>query len=55
MLRFALILAALIHLAAMAGDPTGLVYSGKTSWDSAAGMLTFQSSGTMPETAEGFH
>jgi hypothetical protein len=55
MIRFALILAALYHSIAMAGDPAGLVYSGKTSWDSAAGMLTFESNGTMPETTEGFH
>jgi hypothetical protein len=39
----------------MAGDPAGLVYSGKTSWDSAAGILTFESGGTMPESKEGFH
>jgi hypothetical protein len=55
MLRFAIILASLIHATAMAGDPAGLVYSGKTSWDPAAGILTFESSGTMPESTEGFH
>ena len=55
MLRIALIFATLIHVTAMAGDPAGLVYSGKTSWDSAAGILTFESSGTMPESKEGFH
>jgi hypothetical protein len=55
MLRFALIFALLTHFTAMAGDPAGLVYSGKTSWDSAAGILTFESSGTMPESKEGFH
>jgi hypothetical protein len=55
MLRFSLIFAPLIHLTAMAGEPAGLVYSGKTSWDSTAGILTFESSGTMPEHKEGFH
>jgi hypothetical protein len=55
MLRFPLIFAALIHVTAMAGDPAGLVYSGKTNWDSATGILTFESSGTMPESKEGFH
>lgn len=55
MLRFPLIFAALIHVTAMAGDPAGLVYSGKTSWDSATGILTFESSGTMPDSKEGFH
>jgi len=55
MLRFSLIFAALIHVTAMAGDPAGLVYSGKTIWDSATGILTFESSGTMPESKEGFH
>ena len=55
MLRIALIFATLIHVTAMAGDQAGLVYSGKTSWDSAAGILTFESSGTMPESKEGFH
>jgi hypothetical protein len=55
MLRYILIFASLIHVTAMAGDPSGLVYSGKTSWDSAAGILTFESSGTMPNSKEGFH
>ncbi len=39
----------------MAHGPAGLVYIGKTSWDSTAGILVFQSSGTMPESTEGFH
>ncbi|MGL4464308.1 MAG: hypothetical protein ACRC1K_19325 [Planctomycetia bacterium] len=55
MLRFALILASLTHPTAMAGDPADLVYSGRKSWDAAAGILIFQSSGTMPESKEGFH
>jgi hypothetical protein len=55
MLRYTLILAALIHATAVASGPAGLVYSGKTSWDSAAGILAFESSGTMPESTEGFH
>lgn len=55
MLRLALVFASLIHVTAMAGDPVGLVYSGKSSWDSTAGTLTFESSGTMPESKEGFH
>ena len=50
MLRVALILASVTHATAVAGDPAGLVYSGRTSWDSAAGILTFESSGTMPES-----
>ncbi len=54
-LRFALILVALHRATAMAHGPAGLVYSGKTCWDSTAGILVFQSSGTMPESTEGFH
>jgi hypothetical protein len=55
MMKFALILAVLIHATASADTPTGLVYCGKTSWDRAAGILTFESSGTMPESKEGYH
>lgn len=55
MLRLALISAPLIHVIAMAGDPVGLVYNGKINWDGTAGILTFESSGTMPESKEGFH
>jgi hypothetical protein len=55
MLRLFPIFAALIHVTAMAGDPVGLVYSGKTHWDSATGILTFESIGAMPESKEGFH
>ena len=35
--------------------PPGLTYSGKTAWDSATGMLTFNSSGSMPEGREDFY
>ncbi len=55
MIGLALILAALIQANAMASDPAGLVYSGTTNWDPAAGVLTFESSGTMPEDTEGFY
>lgn len=55
MLKSVLVLASLIQTAALAGDPGGLVYSGKTNWDTAAGILTFQTSGSFPESKEGFH
>lgn len=55
MLKLTLVLVALFHVTSMAGELTGLVYSGKTNWDPAAGILTFESSGTMPESKEGFH
>jgi hypothetical protein len=39
----------------LAQAPSGLVYSGETAWDSTAGMLTFKSCGSMPESREGFY
>lgn len=35
--------------------PSGLTYSGKATWDSATGTLTFDSSGSMPEDREDFY
>jgi hypothetical protein len=55
MTKFAVILAVLIHATAAASTPLGLDYSGKTNWDRAAGILTFESSGTMPESKEGYY
>ena len=54
--RSAVLLAALLmraHLT-LAQMPPGLAYSGKTSWNSASGELTFDSSGAMPEDREAF-
>ncbi len=45
----------LIPLGAVAGNPEGLVYSGRTRWDSVTGILVFESSGSMPDSKEGFH
>jgi hypothetical protein len=42
------------HLA-LAQVPSGINYSGKTTWKSAVGELTFDSSGTMPEEVEAFY
>jgi hypothetical protein len=39
----------------LAVGPGGLAYSGRTTWDSATCTLTFESSGSMPETKEGFY
>lgn len=41
------------HLA-FAQVPGGLAYSGKVTWDASTGMLTFASSGSMPEGKEEF-
>ncbi|MEY2598578.1 MAG: hypothetical protein RLZZ142_837 [Verrucomicrobiota bacterium] len=49
------LLAVLIPLGAIAGNPEGLVYSGRTRWDSVSGILVFESSGSMPDSKEGFH
>lgn len=35
--------------------PPGLAYSGQASWNAAAGELTFESSGAMPEEREAFY
>lgn len=55
MQKIIFVLAILIPVIANAGDPGGLAYSGDSDWDSATGVLTFQSSGSMPDSKEGFH
>ena len=55
LLPLALTLCVLLARQTLAQDAPGLAYSGKTSWDSAAGELTFESSGAMPEDREAFY
>jgi hypothetical protein len=58
MLKVSTLLAVLLSsagTAATANGSTGLVYSGKTTWESTTGSVTFESSGTMPDTKEGFY
>jgi hypothetical protein len=40
--------------AAMAGFQPGIHYSGQYTWDEDTGSLTFKTSGTMPDSTEGF-
>jgi hypothetical protein len=47
------VIATLYSLSANAQE--GLTYSGKAVWDSANGSLTFITSGSMPDTKEGFY
>lgn len=48
-------LALIFVMSAMADGPFGLTYTGKTTWDTNTGTMTFVSDGAMPETKEGFY
>lgn len=54
LIPLALTICLLLARQTLAQGAPGLAYSGKTSWDSAAGELTFESSGAMPEDREAF-
>ena len=54
MLRSTLFLAVCIQFTAVADDPLGLVYSGRTRWRPETRALIFESSGAMPEGSEDF-
>ncbi len=49
------ILGLVLSTCADADEPQGLVYSGRIHWEPNTGSVTFQSSGSMPDTLEGFH
>lgn len=49
-------LALALALSAVADvSPVGLAFTGRTTWDQAAGTVTFESDGAMPDTREGFY
>lgn len=53
--RWIAIGASSLFLVATANAQPALTYSGETRWDQASGTLTFVSSGSMPDTKEGFY
>lgn len=45
---------AILHTPSL-NAPEGLIYTGKTAWEASSSTLTFETSGSMPDTKEGFY
>ena len=55
LVRAAVVVLWFLCVTVRAGVPSGLEYTGTTAWDPDTATLTFHTSGTMPDTRDGFY